>query len=317
MLRNPASLVKIACLTLALCAALLMASGPASAKKYNKIEKRNMVIIGDRVVDIAYNLGVLPVGMSVRCSLWDLCGKIKIIAQPVGCPGCLSQGKMDKLDALIKAHNIKRVIIEKSQPYCILKPDTNPMDSVGHLQKLGVEIQYVDLSKGVASAIQQTAALLGKEKAGKALALKYEKAVAKLKKQTNGVKLNKRVVVFNGVYQPATGKSFVQVEAPGGYSDKFILEPLGCQNVGAALVRQGKKPNKGRWTIRKLKKLAAVKPDVIVITGDSAAVQKALVAAMLENPGLGKIPVFSLPMYIDSSVIERPQIVAKWLWALR
>jgi ABC-type Fe3+-hydroxamate transport system substrate-binding protein len=253
----------------------------------------------------------------VRCSLWDMCGKLTAVAQPVGCPGCLSKGKTAKLTALIKAQKIKRVIIEKSQPFCILQPEANPLDPVDHLKKLGMEVQYVDFNKGVVPAIRQTAALLGKQKAGKALALKYEKAVAKLETRISGVKLGKRIVVLNGVYQAATGKAFIQVEAPGGYIDKFILEPLGCKNAGAALVPGDKKPSKGRWTIRKLKKLAAAKPDAVVITGDSAAVQKALAVAMVENPGLGKTPVFSLPMYIDSSVIERPQIVSKWLWALQ
>jgi ABC-type Fe3+-hydroxamate transport system substrate-binding protein len=312
-----ASFIRISYLTLALCAVFALAAVSANAAKYNKIEKQNIVIIGDRVVDIAYNLGVLPVGMSVRCSLWDLCGKIKTIAQPVGCPGCLSKGKTGNLTKLIKAQKIKRVIIEKSQPFCILQPEADPLNMVDYSKKLGMDVQYVDFSKGVVSAIEQTAALLGKEKAGKALCDKYEKDVAKLKKQTSGVKLGKRVVILNGVYQAATGKSFIQVEAPGGYSDKFILEPLGCQNVGAALVTPGRKSNKGCWTIRKLKKLADAKPDAIVITGDSTAVQKAWAAAMAENPGLSKTPVFSLPRYIDSSVVERPQIVAKWLWALR
>ena len=311
------SSIRIFCLTLAFCAAFALVTSPAIAKKYNKIEKQNIVIIGDRVVDIAYNLGVLPVGISARCSLWEMCGMIKVIAQPVGCPGCLSKGKTGNLTKLIKAKKIKQVIIEKSQPFCILQPDANPLDPVDHLKKLGMDVQYVDFSKGVVSAIEQTASLLGKKKAGKALARNYEKAVAKLKKQLSGAKLGKRVVVLKGVYQAATGKSFLQVEAPGGYSDKFILEPLGCQNVGAALVPRGKKPNKGHWTIRKLKKLVAAKPDVIVITGDSTAVQKALVAAMADNPGLCKIPAFSLPAYIDSSIIERPQIVGKWFWALK
>jgi len=306
-------------LTLALVAAMLCASLPAEAKPsaYQPIERRNIVIIGDRVVDIAYNLGVLPAGMSTRCSLWPLCDKIKLMSQPLRCPGCLSQGKRGTLAAFVKANQVKLALVEKSQPFCILMPKANPMDVVEFLQKRGVEVKIVDFSQGVGPAITQTAAILGRPEEGKVLAAKYQKAMHKLAQTMAGHKLGKRVVILHGVYQASTGKSFVQVEAPGGYCDRFILGPMGCSNVGQALVPAGKKPTKGRWTIRGLKKLAQAKPDAVVIIGNSTAVQKALAKAMASQPELCRVPVFSLPGYIDSSVIELPAIAGKWFWALK
>lgn len=296
---------------------LVMIPGPADAKTYEKKECRNIVIIGDRVVDIAYNLGVVPTGMSARCSLWPLCSKINATSQPLGCPGCLSKGKRGKLASFIKSHRIKLAIVENSHPYCILAPHANPLDSVEFLKKHGVEVKIVDFGRGIVSAIAQTAEILDKQQSGKALTAKYIKAIKKFEKKNGGLKLGKRVVVLHGIYQAQTSKAFIQVEAPGGYTDRFILGPLGCKNVGKALVSPGKKPTKGRWTIRKLKGLAKAKPDIIVITGDSASVQKALAAAIANQPALCGIPVYSLPLYIDSSVIERPLIVGKWAWALK
>lgn len=305
-------------LAVIMLAALAVLAGPAlAAEKYQKIEPRNIIIIGDRAVDIAYNLGVLPTGMNARCSLWPLCDTIKVISQPLRCPGCLSTGKTGALTKFIQANGIKLAIVEKSQPFCLLKADADPMNALPLLKKMGVEAKIVDFSQGVAPAIAQTAAILGREEAGKALADKYQKAMKKLEQAIAGKKLGKRVVVLHGIYQAQTGKAFIQVEAPGGYTDKFILDPLGCANVSQALVPAGIEPSKGHWTIRKLTGLAKAKPDAIVITGDSTAVQKTLAKEIAAQPELCKVPVFSLPRYIDSSVVERPDIVGKWLWALK
>jgi ABC-type Fe3+-hydroxamate transport system substrate-binding protein len=303
-------------LTLAFCAIFCLLAGSAQAATYKKIEKKNLIIIGDRVVDIAYNLGVIPVGLSARCSMWPMCEKIKVIGQPVGCPGCLSKGKTAKLKNLVKQKNIKLALVEKSDPFCILVPKANPMDSVEILQKLGVKVQIIDFKNGVVSAIQQTAQALGKKEQGETLKKDFEKALAKLSQKKKDLKIAKKVVVLNGVYQAATGKSFIRVEVPGGYTDRFILTPLGCKNVGATLAK-GRKALKGYVGLRRLRDLSAAKPDVIVITGDATGVQKALAKQVAKNPELGRIPVYSLPGYIDSSVIERPAIVSKWIWALK
>ena len=304
-------------LAIAVLAALVMQSGSAEARSYREFETRNIVIIGDRALDIAYNLGVVPAGISARCSMWPLCDRIRVVSQPLKCPGCLSSGKTEKLVKFIKSKGVKLALVEKSKPFCILQSEADPMSVLPLLEKLGVEAKVVDFSQGLISAINQTANVLGKQDVGKILVAKYEKAVKKLDKKISGQKLGKRVVILYGVYQAETGKTFLRVEAPGGYTDKYLLEPLGCTNVGDALVHAGKKASKGFWTIRKLKGLAKAKPDVIAITGDSAAVQRALAKEMANNSALAAVPAYSLPTYIDSSVIERPQILSKWFWALK
>jgi ABC-type Fe3+-hydroxamate transport system substrate-binding protein len=136
------------------------------------------------------------------------------------------------------------------------------------------------------------------------------------------VKSGKKVVIVSGVYQRATGKSFLRIEPPGGYSDRFLLEPLGCVNVGDALKPANTRVDRGHFMIRKLDALAAAKPDIIVMTGDAFAVQKALSAHVRKNPALAKVPaiknlaIYGLPFYGDSSVIEYPDILRQWAAAL-
>ena len=49
-------------------------------------EKVEIFIIGDRVADIAHNLGVLSAAMSVRASMWPEAGQFKMVSHMLGCP---------------------------------------------------------------------------------------------------------------------------------------------------------------------------------------------------------------------------------------
>ena len=54
------------------------------------------------------------------------------------------------------------------------------------------------------------------------------------------------------------------------------------------------------------------------MTGDALAVQNTLAAAVAKSPALAQVPalkshaVYSPPGYIDSRVVEYPQILRKW-----
>ncbi|MFO7840299.1 MAG: hypothetical protein R6X08_12470 [Desulfosalsimonadaceae bacterium] len=68
--------------------------------------------------------------------------------------------------------------------------------------------------------------------------------------------------------------------------------------------------------------LAKARPDAIVMTGEAFAVQKTLARAISQNPELLEVPatknhrIYSLPNYIDSSVMEYPEILGRWADAL-
>ncbi|MEA3416792.1 MAG: ABC transporter substrate-binding protein [Thermodesulfobacteriota bacterium] len=302
---------------------LLFFSQPAEAKPRIAPEKINVIMIGDRLVDVSFNLGVLPEAMSVRCSMWPMCKQLLNATQVLGCPKCIVDRIPDIVPDTAKKRGITRIIIEKHPNFCIYKPKVKPANVVPLLKGKGLTIEYVDFSQSLESAIRQTARLLGRESEADALIERYQKALAKAKSWLPKAGLGKKVVVINGTYQSSTGKSFLRIESAGGYSDQYLLEPLGCVNVGDLLKPPTKKKvNKGHFMVRKMDGLVKAKPDVIIITGDTFAVQKALYGAMRRNPALAQVPaiknlaIYSLPFYGDSSVIEYPAILRQWTNAL-
>ena len=301
---------------------VILSSQPAEAKRKTAPDKIKVIMIGDRLVDVAFNLGVLPEAMSVRCSMWPMCKQLLNTSQVLGCPNCIVAKNPSIVPNTAKKRGIKRIIIEKHPNFCIYKPKVKPANVVPLLEGKGLTIEYVDFSDGLESAIRQTAKLLGCQSKADALIECYRKALAKAKSCLPKAGLGNKVVIINGTYQSSTGKSFLRIEAAGGYSDQYLLEPLGCINVGDVLRPPKKKVNKGHFMVRKIDGLVKAKPDIIVMTGDTFAVQKALSGAMRRNPALAQVPaiknlaIYSLPFYGDSSVIEYPVILRQWTDAL-
>ena len=301
---------------------VLLFSQATEAKPKTAPEKIKVIMIGDRLVDVAFNLGVLPEAMSVRCSLWPMCKQLLNTSQVLGCPKCIVDRIPNIVPDTANKRGIKRIIIEKHPNFCIYKPKVKPANVVPLLEGKGLTIEYVDFSQGLESAIHQTARLLNRESMAKPLIARYKKAMAKATSTLPKVKLNKRVLIINGTFQRSTGKSFLRIEAAGGYSDQYLLEPLGCINVGDVLKPQKKKVDKGHFMIRKLDGLVKANPDVIVMTGHALAVQRALSAAVKKHPAIANVPaikslaIYSLPFYADSSVIEYPAILRQWTDAL-
>ncbi len=287
----------------------------------------DLIIVGDGVVDIAYNLGILPKAMSVRGSMWEKAKKLKTSSQILGCPNFITKNEEVVPDA-IKKFGIKRLIMQKSTPLCIYKPKVNPAKIVPLIEKEGVKVEYVDFSKGLESAIQQTAKLLGCEDKAGPLFAKYTKKMAAVQKKIPAHPKGGKAVIINGTFQPSTGKVMLRVEAPGGYSDMFMLEKLGYTNAGDAFKPADGKSSKGHYPVKKnkngvnLKPLLQANPDVIIITGDTLGAQKALAKNLAQNPEFAKIPavknlkIFALPRYVDSSLLEYPGMLIKWNAAL-
>lgn len=301
---------------LALCAA------PASATPPKAPERVHAVFLGDRLVDVAYNLGFVAEGMSLRCSMWPMCEKLKTASQVLGCPSCIVKKRPKAVPEFLAERGITRVIVEKTPQFCLYMPGANPMNAVPLLGGSGAEIQYVDFSQGVPAAIRRTAELLGVPQRGEELAAGYEKAFEEARAAIPQGGLGRRVVILNGIHQASTGKTFLRVEAPGGYADQYILGPLGCENVGGGLFKGEPTVRRGHVMIRDLGGLAQARPDVIVMTGDVACVQAALARALRTHPGLREVPalrdmaMYGLPQYVDSGVIEYPAVFRRWMEAL-
>ena len=323
---------RVTALTVILPLMIFMFCATASARtrtmKAPPPEKVEAIIIGDRVLDIAYNLDVLPVAMSVRGSLWPMSGELKTASQILGCPNYTTVKKKDAIPDALKKFGLKRVIVEKSSAFCLFKPKVNPVNIAPILEGMDVRINYVDFSQGLESAIKQTAKLLDREGKAGALIEEYNKNLAKAQAKLPKEQLGKKVLIFSGTYQKGTGKPMLRVEAPGGYSDRFFLEPMGCVNVGDAFKPTDGKAVKGHYPVAKKKAgpvldpIIEAKPDIIVITGSVYAVQKVLAGYMKNNPALADVPaiknmaVYNLPFYIDSSVLEFPDMLLQWAVAL-
>ncbi|NKQ40161.1 MAG: ABC transporter substrate-binding protein [Sulfurovum sp.] len=311
-----------------LLVALVLAGGVVNAAKIKAItEKVDAIMIGDRIVDIAYHLGVMPVAMSIRGSEWPESKPYKVVSQILGCPKRVTVKSKERVPDALKKFGVKRIIVERNPQFCAYMPKVDPVNIESVLKErnvTGISIEYVDFSKGVESAIKQTAKLLGKEDKADALIEKLNKKTAKMKAGMSKEKLGKKVLILKGTYQTSTGKPSIRVEAPGGYADKYFLEPLGCSNVGGVFAPKDGKPKKGHFDVPKkrkfvdLGKVIEANPDVIVMTGDVVAVQKALAGYIEKNPELAKVPaiknmaMYKLPIHIGSSIFKYPDMFKKW-----
>ena len=291
-------------------------------------EKVEIFIIGDRVADIAHNLGVLPVAMSVRASMWPEAGRFKMVSHMLGCPNKVTVMNKEIIPKACVKMGVTRLIVEKNDRFCLYKKKIKPQN-VGQLIKdENITLEYVDFSQGLDEAIRQTARLLDRQAEGEELITRYKKDMARVKSKLPRAASDKKVIIFNGTYQESSGKYFVRVEAPEGYSDLFFLKPLGCINVGEAFAPEKGKVDKGHYQVQRIKRkldlspLIEANPDVIVMTGDAFAVQKALADFASQNPNLASVPaiknhrIYSLPFYCDSSVLEYPSFLAQWADAL-
>ena len=126
----------------------LLFSQTAEAKRKIAPEKIKVIMVGDRLVDVAFNLGVLPEAMSVRCSLWPMCKQLLNTSQVLGCPKCIVDRIPNIVPDTAKKRGIKRIIIEKHPNFCIYKPKVKPSNVVPLLKGMDLTIEYVDFSQG-------------------------------------------------------------------------------------------------------------------------------------------------------------------------
>lgn len=294
----------------------LATSGPREGK-----ETINVIMVGDRLVDIAYNLGVVPEAMVARC-IWPAVSNELNSVRSLGCPRCVTIKNKGAVAKFAATTGIKRILIENSKDFSLHMPSANPMKVVSQLEGKGFELGFVDFSDGIESAIEQTGRLLSREAEAEKLIKSYKSRLNKSLKRMPDKKQDKKVLILRGIPVGKTGKFFIQVEASKGYSDQFFLKPMGCENRGDLLQSKGTKVTKGYFLLGSMADIAKANPDVIIITGESFPVQKRLNKALKKNLSLFDIPavknheIYSLPSYIDSSVIEYPHILRLWIAAL-
>lgn len=72
-----------------ICFGLVLLFSQTTEARKKAPERIKAIMIGDRLVDVAFNLGILPEAMSVRCSMWPMCKELLNASQVVGCPSCI------------------------------------------------------------------------------------------------------------------------------------------------------------------------------------------------------------------------------------
>ena len=281
-------------------------------------EKINVIMVGDRLINVAYHLGVLPEALVFRASLYSNSEEITSVSRFLGCPNSVLTKKKTIIADTAKELGINKIIIEKSKPFCFYKKNIQFENIEKQLSGKGLSIEYVDFNDGIKAAVQRMGHLLGKETKAKKLLEDYAAAMEQMKKVLPREKSNKKIVVISGTLQAKTKKVFLRVEAPGGYTDQFLLEPLGLINAGNLLYPEKAKPQKGYVGVRKIDGLIKAAPDAIIITGNSLGVQMKIRDELRRNPALRDVPaikniaLYSLPIYYDSRVLDYPQILMQW-----
>lgn len=286
-------------------------------------ERISAVMVGDRLVNVAWHLGVVPEAMSVRGDLWPFARTLANTSSMIlGCPGYIVMKDPDIVPRTLRDRGIGRVLVEKSMPFDRTKPQRDPMKLLPVLERSGVaerqgtEIEIIDFTGHIDTAIRQVGAALGRKAEAEAL---IETRRAQLEAVSARLPLpgpRPRVLVLDGTVQGATGKGFVRAHLPGGYTDDFLLTPLGAENAAGPLAAG----DAGAFApLPRLDALADWAPDVIVMTGDADAVQRKLAETLARDPDLAaSVPaladhaILSLPAYHDSEVIDYPRILGRW-----
>ena len=175
----------------------------------------------------------------------------------------------------------------------------------------------MSFSQGVLDAILEIGRLLHREEKSRQVAVRYTSLLEKTMKAISASKANKKILILQGL-----GSRGVRVEAPGGYSDKFLLEPIGCVNVGGLIKNQDTKVNKGYFSLENWQAVLKANPDIIVKYGNPCAVEKSLARALKRRPELAKVTaiknhaIYTLPFYMDFSVTQYPKILKAWVDAV-
>jgi hypothetical protein len=305
--------------------ALMTASGLAAGAQLGKAppERAPVIMVGDRLVNVAYHLGVVPEAMSIRGDLWPSgVALAKATSTLLGCPFCIVNRTPDIVPATLRQKQIDTVLVEKSVPFDLTKPQRDPMDlppfleEKGVLAELGTKIVVIDFTAGLDAAIRQIGDVLDRKDQAEALIANRAQRMVEVTAALPSLGERPRVLVLDGTSQAGTGKTFVRIHLPGGYIDDFLLAPLGAENVGTALTSGGEN---GFAALPRLDGLGKAAPDLIVMTGDADAVQRKLFEALARNPDLVQaVPaiahqaILALPAYYDSEVITYPDVLERW-----
>lgn len=272
------------------------------------------IFISGKITDIAYHLRVLPVAYSARCG-WPMVQKELATVKRLGCYRCAS---VDQVIQAAERHNARLILIEDGQVSKLM--DWNWKNKFyAPLKKRGFEVHLISFEGGVPKAIRQVGAILQREQRANRLAGSYARMEKRVMKKLAGSPSHKKLLILQG-----QGRQAIRVETRQGSSEPYLLKPLSCSNVADQVKPPDTKVVKGFFELKNSEWLRLVKanPDVIVKTGNVAAVEKALAQALRNYPELARVTairdhtIYTLPAYIGSDVIGYPRTLQAWFDAI-
>jgi ABC-type Fe3+-hydroxamate transport system substrate-binding protein len=315
ILSRPAALLCAVAVLMALSAAPAAAGCAAPA-----LERQPLVVLGDRIATVCHRLGVAPAAWVGRRSLMDNGDVLAAASEPLGCPNAFC-GKRQKA-ALERIRTLSPAKLLVSPPGCIYRPDLSYEKPLKSLEAEGFAPVFIDFTDGPLPAVRRIATELGRSEQGEILVAAYEKEMARARQRMEAVPRGVRVAVVSGTFQAGTGKSFLRLEAAGGYTDDLILKPMGAVNVAADVLAADAKIGKGHAILRRLDKVLEARPDVIAATGDALAVSAAIAETLARRPELADAPavrhgaVHALPFHADADPLGYPEVLMRWAAAL-
>ncbi|MCE8438383.1 ABC transporter substrate-binding protein [Rhodovulum sulfidophilum] len=276
------------------------------------------ILIGDRLLNVATHLRIVPQAYSIRQTdsaldtLLESAGSL-----PLGTPAHLVDENPCAILVGLLETEAPRIVVESSDPFDVTDPAQDPqrlmplITQADLVEHMGTAIETVDFTIGADLAIFQIGEMFGRSAEAAALLDEREARIASVEAL---LPLDRpmRATVLHGA---DGGDMAVTVERPGGPTDLALLDRIGVETVGAptAVPDAGGAPMRVDWHA-----IAAAEPDVIVATGDADQVRAALRHATASVPALSGIPavaadaILPLPAYSDMDVVGYPYTLEAW-----
>jgi ABC-type Fe3+-hydroxamate transport system substrate-binding protein len=284
------------------------------------LERSSLVVIGDPIAAVCYRLGVAPLAWVGRRSLMENGDVLAAASEVLGCPNAFCGPRQEMALKRIVELAPEKLLITPTD--CKYRPDLSYEKPLRLLKEAGFQPVFIDFAGGPEPAVRRIAAALDRAEDGERLIRTYEKGMRRARNFMARVPAGLRLAVVAGTFQEATGKSFLRLEAAGGYSDDFLLKPLQAVNVAGDITGPDVKIDKGHIALRSLEKVLEARPDAIAVTGDPLPVFRAMAETLAHRPDLATVPaarqfaVYPLPFYAETDPLAYPEVLTRWALAL-
>ena len=276
-----------------------------------KIEFVNTAFLGDRLVDTARFLGFHPTLMATAHT--PMLETKMPVSRQIECTACVLGAESNAFFGTAKKMGINKILLEKNN----YKGEVDASEGEGFIRDLGFEVEVLDFTQGIETAVKETGRALGIERKASVYIEKYNKSLEKASSLLPA-NLDKRILVLLGLVHRDYDNEFLLVEEAGGVDD-FIINPSGCINVSKYIGPDDEQKEKQEIrVVNGLSGIIEAAPDMIALTCEAGPGLKALNRIASECSEVRNIPaiknqaVFSLPHCAHAEPMERPYVLEAW-----